>query len=124
MFSDRSADEVIASHSANQEETIKYQPPPRVIGSTTGSSSSTGLKVVSYFLYFNSLQVAMAIPHKEPYEEFNCKTDSVHIDMFLILFSLKSMKRLEFITFWFSLYPIAEKSIKIFFMKLDYAGKK
>lgn len=48
MFSDRSADEVIASHTANQEETIKYQPPPRVIGSTAGSSSSTGLKVGGY----------------------------------------------------------------------------
>ena len=33
---------------------------------------------------------------KTSYEELNCKTAYVHIDMFLIFFSLKSMKRLVF----------------------------
>ena len=38
------------------------------------------------------------------YEELNCKTASVQIDMFLILFPLKSMKSLDLILCWFSLY--------------------
>ena len=43
--------------------------------------------------------------------------------MFLILFSLKSMNRIDFIIGWFLLYLIADKSIKIFFYEIKLGNK-
>ena len=59
------------------------------------------------------------------FEEMNCKTASDHFTSFS--FSIKSMNRLDFIICWFSLYIIAEQSIKssikIFFNEIKLGNK-
>ena len=47
-------------------------------------------------------------------------TSILHVSHF---FPLKSMNRLDFIICWFSLYLIAEKSIKIFFHEIKFGEK-
>ena len=57
------------------------------------------------------------------YEEVNCKTASDILPVSHFLFSIKSMNRFDFIICWFSLYIIAEKSIKIFFYEIELGNK-
>ena len=57
------------------------------------------------------------------YEEVNCKTASDILPVSHFLFSIKSMNRFDFIICWFSLYIIAEKSIKIFFFEIELGNK-
>ena len=47
-------------------------------------------------------------------------TSILHV---LIFISLESMNRPDFIICWFSLYLIAEKSIKIFFYEIKFGEK-
>ena len=64
--------------------------------------------------YINRMQII--------FEELSCKTacNSIHVSHFLFC---KIMIRLDFIICWFSLYFIAEKSIKIFFHEIKLGEK-
>ena len=57
------------------------------------------------------------------YEELSSKTALRPYYMFLIFSPLKSIHRLDLIICWFSLYLIADKSIKIFFYENKCGGK-